>query len=449
MKLTSKITETNRVFPSKLELPFWLTLMYWGLMPATRNPWFEIQSVPISFNDILNIAVALFYLLLPAIYKHPLSSIRKAWHYHLPSLTLILILYAAISTEWSNIHPSDYKPMLYTLILAASAFLLGYNIISKRSPESVRQFLWQLTVYVAALGLIYSAASFLSLGLGGDTDNIASDFGVKRVKGPLFGSSTGYFILLPALGFSMQEVLKSSGQKRLFKIAVLFSLVLTLFGLGSRAGLLLFFLFFILVVLFMKNRKQAAISVALMFIVALAAGGLFFSRAKTDRLQTLEDTSRSDTYQTSFTIIDRRDNNINILGSGYASYWPWYIPDVQDARKIGQYYNLVWNPYGNLLYHPHSTFLLFILELGLPGLIYFLFLWVIFFILLLSNISNGEFHIFNCSIFASGISMFFDFFIFKSPQVNTIWWIFLCGALALNLCNSQSRIKNNKDPTLE
>ena len=449
MKLTAPTTDTNRVFPSLLELPFWLACIYWGLMPATRTPWFEIESVPVSVKDILNIAISLFYLLLPAIHKYPLTSVRKAWHYHLPILTVTLIFYAAMSTEWSNIQPRDYKPMLYTLILAASAFLLGYNIIGKRSHESVRQFLWQFTVYLAVIGLLYSATSFLSLGLASDPGDSASDFGIKRVRGPLFGSSTGYFILLPAMGFSMQEVLKSSAQKRLFKVAVLFSLILTLFGLGSRAGLLLFFLFFMLVVLFMKNKKQAAIAVVLMVIVSVIAGGLFFSRAKTDRLQTLEDTSRSDTYQTSFTIIDRRDDNINILGSGYASYWPWYIPDVQDARKTGQYYNLVWNPYGNLLYHPHSTFLLFIVELGFPGLLYFLFLWSIMVILLLSNLSRAEFPIFNCSVFASGMSMFFDFFIFKAPQLNAIWWIFLFGALALNSCNNLSINKNNKERKIE
>lgn len=438
MKRTSQLIDTNSFFQSKLEIPFWLSFVYWGLMPATKTPWFEIESVPVSAKDILNIAVSLFYLLLPAIHKRPLISVRKAWHYHLPILTITLILYAAMSMEWSNImQPADYKAMLYTLILAVSAFLLGYNIVGKRSAESVKQFLWGLTVYLAAVGLLYSATSFLSLGLGSDPGDSASDFGIKRVRGPLFGSSTGYFILVPAIAFSLQEVLKSSKQGRVFKVAVLFSLILTLFGLGSRAGLLLFFLFFILVVLFMKNRKQALIAVALMLIVATIAGVFLFSKAKTDRLQTLEDTSRSDTYTTSFTIIDRRSDNINILGSGYGSYWPWYIPDVQNARETGQYFNLVWNPYGNLLYHPHSTFLLFILELGIPGLIYFLFLWLILVIILLSNLRKAEFTVFNCGVFASGISMFFDFFIFKSPQVNTIWWMFIFGALALNSSNNK------------
>jgi hypothetical protein len=33
--------------------------------------------------------------------------------------------------------------------------------------------------------------------------------------------------------------------------------------------------------------------------------------------------------------------------------------------------------------------------------------------------------------------MFFDFFLFRSAQVNLIWWLFLFGTLALNYGNNK------------
>ena len=439
MKLTSRQrpVDTNRLIPFLIRAPFWFTLVTWSLLPSTKVPWFQIESIPINLRDIINIAVAFFYLLIPAINNRPIKNCSKNWHYYLPLVMTFLLGYAALSCEWSGLQNRDVLPMLYTLIVAASAFLLGYNVINKRSPEAIHQFIWSFTVYLAAISLLYSATSFLSLGLGGEGDNTASEFGIKRVKGPLYEASTGYFLIVPALAFSIQEILENS-KDRLLKAGVIFSFILTLFGMGSRAGLLIFFLFFMLVIIFLKNRKQAMIAMALMLVITTIAGLLFFSKAKTDRLQSLEDDTRGNTYSASFQIIQNRDDMINFLGSGYGSYWPWYIPDIQGARENNQYFDLVWNPYAQILYHPHSTFLLLIVELGIPGLFYFLFLWVILARLLLDNLWGAEFPIFNCGIFASGVSMFFDFFIFKGPQLNSMWWIYFFGALALNATGGKS-----------
>ncbi|MEG4519583.1 MULTISPECIES: O-antigen ligase family protein [unclassified Microcoleus] len=446
MKLTSRqrAVDINRLSPFLIRAPFWFTLIVWSLLPSTKVPWLEIESIPINFRDIINIAVAFFYLLVPAINNRPIKYCSKGWHYYLPLVMIFLLGYAALSCEWSGLHNRDLLPMLYTLIVAASAFLLGYNVINKRSPEAIHQFLWSFTVYIAAVSLLYSATSFLSLGLGGEGDDTASEFGIKRVKGPLYEASTGYFLIVPALAFSLQEILKSP-KDRILKAGVLFSLMLTLFGMGSRAGLLVFFLFFLLVILFLKNKKQAMIALSLMLVITTLAGLLFFSKAKTDRLQSLEDDTRGNTYSASLQIIQNRDDSINFFGSGYGSYWPWYIPDVEGARETDQYFDLVWNPYAQILYHPHSTFLLLIVELGIPGLFYFLFLWGILGRLLLGNLWGAEFPIFNCGIFASGVSMFFDFFIFKGPQLNTMWWIYFFGALALNATGGKSAKSSKND----
>jgi len=431
------------------DIPFWLSIILWSFLAATKTPWYDIESVQVGFKDLLNIGLCSFYWLLPAITKHPLKLSVKAWHCYLPFATISLLVYASLSVEWSGMQPLDMKAMLYTLLLTAGSFLLGYYLIQKRSLESLPSFLWKLTVLVAFVGLFYSFGSFFSLGLGTENTYESDTFGVQRVRGPLFGSTTGFFILIPALAFAIQELLKNP-KHRLFRVAIVFAIMFTLIGLGSRSALILLVFFFVLVFLSLKNKKQAAIAFVLILIVGITCGIIFFSRAKTERLTSLEDTARSDTYSTSFQIIYHRDDHINFLGSGYGSYWPWYLPDIQDARETNQYFNLVWNPYGDLLYHPHSTFLMLVVELGIPGLVYFLWLWFVLFLILIRNLKDAEYPIYNCGMFASAFSMFFDFFLFKSAQVSAIWWMFLFGALALNHVNNQSlnNINNIKNDNI-
>lgn len=425
-----------------LELPFWLGLSFWALLPGTQILWLNIESVPINIQDIVIVPIALLYWLLPTFDAPPIITFRKTWHYHLPVLTFSLLVYAALSTTWSGMSARDTKAMLYTLILVVSGLSLGYHLIAKRSFESVRPFLWRVTVYLAVLCLLYSTASFFSLGVGdvrSDFNERPSDFGIPRVAGPLFASSTGYFILVPALAFAIQEFIHSA-TGRLFKFAVIFSLALTNIGLGSRGGLVIIGTFLLLLVFFINNKKQVIVTVLLMIFAITAAAGLFFSKVKIERFQSFEDASRSDTYLTSFQIIGNRSFEYNIPGSGYGSYWSWYIPDVEEVGAFNINGASITTRFGTILYQPHSTFLLLIVELGTVGLLFFLFLWNLLTRLLLKS---TLYPIFACGVFASGLSMFFDCFIFKNAQVNIIWWIFLFGALALNFGSTTSRLQSN------
>ncbi len=447
MKETYRTTYSNSLSVFFFELPFWLSLLYWSLLPDTQTPKLEIASIPINFKDLVLIAIACFYLLRPAIRNFSNTTTYRSWHCHLPILTLILLFYAAVSMEWSGMDADNTGAMTYTLILTASAFLLGYNLLVKKSAEYTRPFLWRLTVILAGLGLFYSAASFLSLGIGdvrADLNAGATDFGILRVRGPLFGSSTGHFILVPALAFSIQELIQSHTQ-RLFKFIVVTALTLTIIGLGSRAGLIILFLFFLSLLFSIKDKKQAKIAALMMVILVLIATVFLSTKISVDRLNSFEDSARSDTYQTSFQIIDHRSAELNLTGSGYGSYWFWYLLDMDEVKvahnNVTPSYLI--HPFGSILYHPHSTFLLFIVELGMIGLLYFLYLWIVLARLVLSNRQSATFPILNSGVFVSGFSMFFDFFIFKGAQINTLWWIYLFGALALN--SSFIRVKDGNN----
>jgi O-antigen ligase len=359
-----------------------------------------------------------------------------------------MLLYALGSTVESGMSVRDGKAMVYTLIVAASVFALSFLAIAKMPGDSIRKFLWRLTVFLAFTGLIYTMMSFTAFEMGdvgasANADLEAQGFGIARVKGPLYIADNGHFALIPALAFAIQELISNPRQK-LLKIAVLFTLMMTLLGLGSRAAILILFLFFLMLLLFLKNKKQAIAAIVLLVTIVSIAGWVVFSRADASRLQSIEDTSRSETHATALQIVTNRDFELNIIGSGYGSYWPsWYLYDStgDDLRDLGLFYTLVY-PYGHVIYHPHSTFLIFFVELGLVGWLYFIYLWIVLIGLLVSNLRGTALPVFNCGMAASGLSMFFEFFIFKNYQVTVVWLLFFFGALSFKSEKSSQKTLN-------
>jgi len=444
-KASGKSIGSNRARSLTWELPFWFSLSVWSLLPSSKTPWFEIGSIPVSSKEMVSIAVTAFYVLQTIsssmvnqrfLSSHrPVTRFRKPWHYLLPTFTILMLLYAAISVIWSGMSPRDTTAMLYTLMGTASALLLGYNLIAKRSAESVRSFLWWVTVFLAGIGLLYSAQSFFSLGLRSELGKQlwdATDFGMQRVRGPLFASSNGYFILIPALAFCIQETIQNRAG-RLFKLAVALSLLITIIGLGSRAGLIILGLFFLFLIFFLKGRQRFFV-ILMVTVITIVAAALVFSKARTDRLQSLRDDSRAETHRAAWGIITHRSIIADIFGSGYGSYWNWYLEEghvkLYDWQVVDR---RIWTPFGRMLYHPHSVLLLLAVEMGVVGLLYFFALWAVLARILLRNLRGGSFSIFTSGVVASGFSMFFGLPLFKPSQlqVNALWWIFLFGALAL------------------
>jgi O-antigen ligase len=445
-----------------LDVLFWLSFFYWTVVPSTKTPWFEIESIPLNGKDILLVSVACIYLLWPRMNKPSITALPRReyligaflepWHYHLPILTVSLLFYATLSLKDGRMDPRDANGMMCTLLLTASSFLLAYNAIAKRPAASVRPFLRRLTVCLAGVGLLYTVASLSSFQFAGVRSALINDPTV-RVQGPLFGSDDGYFALVPALAFAIQDLIQTPTQ-RLFKLVIIFVLMMTLIGMGSRGALVIIGLFLCLTILFNKNKKIAALAaLGVIFFLMISAAIVFATSNSGDRLQSLEDSSRSDTYSTSFKIIDNRTNDLNIFGSGYGSYWDWYILDLEDGSDVdgGRTFKIIRTSFGPILYHPHSTFLLLIVELGMVGFLYFLFLWTVYARLLLRDSIKLVFPIFSCGMVASGFSMFMNFFIFRLHILSCFWWIYLFGALALNACVSgqEQNISSNENSYLQ
>jgi hypothetical protein len=445
-----------------LDLLFWFSLLYWSLIPSTKTPWVDIASVPVNSKDTVLVVLSCICLLWAVIKNQDNAETRpNNWHCYLPMLTVFLLVYAWFTMVFYShiILPQGMGDinfmedqvavsMKFTLIFAGASFLIAYILIARKSPESVRLFLWRLTIGLAGLGMLYSLAGITGAEIQGVRTNMnatQSDYGILRVVGPLFGASTGYFILVPALAFAVQEFYRSSKTQRLFKLGIVFALILTIIGLTSRAALLILGVFFILMGLSLKNKKQAISSIVLLIIIISAAAGIFFSKASSDRLASFEDSARSGTYLISSQIIGHRDLEYSIVGSGYGSYWPWYLVDLE--HDLNTNIPMFQTKFGYILYQPHSVLLILVVELGIFGLLYFLSLWIILGRLLINNFKDATFPIFNCGVVASGFSIFFDLFLFKSPQVNVVWWIFLLGALSLDSSISSSKSQNTSSLT--
>ncbi|MEM9162577.1 MAG: O-antigen ligase family protein [Cyanobacteria bacterium P01_F01_bin.4] len=436
--LQAQPTQKLAVIPW-VEWPFWMAFGFWSLWPESKTPSFEFEGVPFSSRDGVLIAIALYYfgsalakqVLTQQTVAYPQKAavaLLKPWHFYLPLATAGLVLYASVSLTTSGLDDLNRLAMGYTLVLLGAACMLAYGLVAHLGGTALRSFLWRLTVAIAAVGLLYTAVTFFSVGIGGirsQANSIAGEVGVGRATGPLFGASTGYFILLPALAYAIQELFL---EKALFKAAVVFSLLLTLMSLGSRGSIICISIFFIFAFFSIKNKKQAAIAALLTLLLMVPAAGVVSSKAGrvTDRFQSFEASDRTESYTTSFAIVENRSAEMNLLGSGYGSIWAWYLP-LHDRDS-----DLMWTPFGYLLFQPHSTFLLLWVELGLIGGFYFLMLWAVLLLSMTENFKQALYPLFNCGMAASGFAMFFDTFLIMGAVLSTVWWIFLFGSLSIN-----------------
>ncbi len=410
-------------------IPFWFCITFISLYPTVQTPILQFDLISFSSKDLILITLSCFYLL-PVIRQNSVVSyFKKSWSNSLPVITTAILGYAAISVTWSGMRFLDMIMMLYTLVITFFVFHLSYNLIAKMPVGSLRPFLWQLTVFISIISLVYLAQSFFSLDLRSSSSLQNDEFGVDRVRGPLFGSSTGYFMLIPALAFSIQEIANTT-RKEPFKWIVMLILGTTILSLGSRGGVVIILIFIISLIFFLRDRKQRLVAYLVAAIMMLAITfTILGATTNTNRFAKTESDGRSETYSTSFEIIKNRSVLDNFLGSGYGSYWHWYSIDIDiDGHPLDE---SVSTKYGTMLYHPHSTFLLLLVEIGLPGLLYLFKLSHILLNMISKNNQNTSGTIFFCGVATSGLGLFFDFFIFKNWTVSMIWFIYFFGALAL------------------
>jgi hypothetical protein len=423
---TAEAAGRRRLFPVWLaqEWFFWLIFASWTILPSTAVSWWQIAGIPIKSIDALTILLCLLYAA-PRI-SSPCRRLPRGWHSWMPLSLIALAAWGMISTSWSGAGPRDALAMCYCMALTAASGLLAYLVIS--SVSDVRGFLWRLVIALTCVCCLYTAQSFLGLGLRDPSAVTPNDFGIDRVRGPLFESSTGYFLLIPAMAFALQESL-ARRVKTIYGFACVFCLALTTIGLGSRAGLLLFGLFIVSCIWAAKGLNKIT-ALAIVLVMGAAGAAVIFTKAKTDRLQSHDKDARSAMHEAVAGIMLDRSPAELLIGSGLGSFWPWYLTETEggDLYAGGRYARRT--RYGVLLYHPHSTILDLVVEMGLPGLLFLLSLAAVLLNALRRAFRSGQNRMLAAGVVVSLASIVFDLFLVRRPTRDAVWWLFVFGLLA-------------------
>jgi O-antigen ligase len=425
------VNRARPTLPPGRHLLFIGTLTSWALLPARMVPWFELGGVRVSYNDVLLVVVAVLSLVLAQTKRSSWSTQTRLNSF--PVAFGILLGYASISLLWSEANSIDAVAMAWTIVLAAAAAVLGNSVTRNTDPEDISRRLWWLTVAIGGASALYFMESFFSLGLRSAEDTLWTDFGIQRIRGPLYGASVGQFILLPALGSALDGMAARRGN-RIAGAALVLILCMCILGLGSRSALAGLAVFALAILARARAKTKFIFALTAPFIFAIALF-VVFSRANTERLLSWEDSARQSTYQTALAMFEAASPALQIFGTGYGARWPWYLTDVTPgALNTGGLY-MRSTPYGITAYHPHSTVLLIGVELGMVGLMLaaMTLLWLARTVNF--NIRRRTCPFLSIGLLASLVTSCVDLTFFKGGQLSTVWWVYACGSASLMRMN--------------
>jgi hypothetical protein len=358
----------------------------------------------------------------------PRSVEKINWHKSLPHWMIAAIVFALISSGWNGLTGVDSTAMAVNAVISLCSVLFAFLLVGETPPAEIRGLLSRITLFLSAIGVLYSAESFLALGLRSELGQFYNTFGfgIDRVHGPLFASSRGQIILLPALAFALQEFL--ARRRRGWMLLQVLSLTVTLLGLGSRAAVLLLAAFIVAAAVLARRRIPA---VAVLLSVSIIGGTLVFFQASPDRLLSLQDSRRLQTHLTAWDIVRTRDWSANLAGSGYGSIWHWYMEDALLGDLIARGIDLRQLDYGPVLFEPHSLPLILVVELGAFGTLVLLKFAKDLLALVVDGIRNSSDAVFTAGLAISAVSCLGETLIFKDAKVSAIWLIFLFAAMRL------------------
>ncbi len=422
------------------ELPFWIALTFWSFVPTSTFATIRSFPIPLRVSDLLLFALSALYC--------ALAGARHLFVYHNTHLKLssrlrtvigLLILYAFVSMRWSHLADRDYLPVSYTLVGAAAALILSLSVLANRSASDVHSFLIRLTKYLSAVCLLYFLESYLGLGLRSAEGRVIDDFGIDRFKGPLFGSSVGHILIVPCLAVSLDRLTRTESRKAQslwLLISIIFSV--SCLGLGSRSAVICLCCFALTLTLTVKGLERKLLYASSLVALGAMSAIVVFSRASIDRLGSLEDTTRTYTYETAFRIFSSSWQTC-LVGSGYGSIWPWYLTDMLDGGPQAYSEYISSTPFGETLYHPHSTLALLGAELGLLGIMFALAGCALICMVCVNTIKRRSCIILASGVASSGLALLWDLYFFKFWVLSCLWLIYVFGIVKLiELRNEQA-----------
>jgi len=420
-------------------LPLWLSALVWAFLPYTFTPQIEILSIPVESKDCLIWILFLYYGIVFLFFANPENALHtKSVYLNLPAYVSALGFYAAISMLWSTCEGKDRIAMAYTMANTVLTFFAAYFIVAGKSNLDVARLVDRLVWFVSIVGVVYFSESYFSIGLRSTEgrDAAIGEFGIQRVHGPLFGAACGYFLLLPAIGITLDKICVNMNRFAL-DLAVLLALIITLVGMGSRGANIGLGILCVMFLLTCREQGKRVFLIILLFILLAGSMLLVYSKASSEKVSSFEDTPREDNYKAALSIVSSSGLRC-LYGSGYGSVWAWYLPDVEDGGALATKRFYVPTKYGIMLYNPHSILLMLVVELGVIGVVFFVKLIQLPILLLIRSSISGQGTGMASAMLASSVAYVLDFPIFKYWAMALLWWIFVLVTLR-GLCNENVR----------
>lgn len=425
--MSQGIENSSKLFKGILPgIPALLAISFFGLLPARYTPRISILgNVPVTLKDLVLAVLSVLYMVI-CLAKNKMYSRKNVWHLHIPLFFILLVIYMTFSLyAISSISSDDRKAMAFTLLMAIVSFGLGYSVVSVVERENLLNYLWILAAILAGISAIYFAQSYFDLSLRTEIARSWNDFGIQRIRGPLYGSSTGAIVLIPA--FALMVYMISQAKMRLISIITGFIICLALIGTGSRATLISLGLYLLMLLIFF--RKANKVSVALLILLILvAAMYIVFSKATPQRLTIFADPIRELTYETGFRFFNKGTMLQKLVGRGYGAIWPWYRMDMQ--LSYTSYRTQIFTEMGYSAYHPHSVFMMLLSEMGIIGVVFWLLYWIALLKIGVELLrKKTPIFIYYAGIISSSIVMLFDLLIVKNFIISAIYWMFFFTTL--------------------
>jgi hypothetical protein len=136
-------------------------LLLASLIPGRFENSIVLFGVPVRVLEFLLVALAAVLVFLRLL-QGPLPIPRDGY---VPAVFSGLFAYAAVSLVWwSPVTQPDTSAMAMTLVLAAAALWSAYLVVRLQRQE-LHRFMSNLTTIIAGIAAIYSAQSFMGLGL--------------------------------------------------------------------------------------------------------------------------------------------------------------------------------------------------------------------------------------------------------------------------------------------
>ncbi|WEK53639.1 MAG: O-antigen ligase family protein [Candidatus Cohnella colombiensis] len=409
------------------EWMFYLFVLCLAMFPGRISSTFEVLDSNINYPlFIMMVGLLVFFPVIFIYAKEKFAKREMAM-----AMFLFIMVWALFSMQKASIRTDvTLGDRLIPLLLMGTAALLGYfysKIASHTSDNNrygwedvITRFSFMLTFIIC----IYAAESLIGLGIRSQSASIImEDVGIVRLKGPLGGAAIMSVVMTLTAGVYLGNVMKRRKPVILYQIALIITLV-TILLTGSRSGVLAIGIFGLLIVFRMRSLKK----IMQLGLGAMLAMAIVYPFISFDRISKIEDTSRTQTWQTAMKIATEYPKTL-WMGKGYGTVWPWYL----DERLSGG--ATIWpktSVYGYTLYHPHSTYVELLVELGLiPSLV---FIWIL--VLLIRHLYMEDDpdsilpYVISGTLAAAG-TFAFDLYLFKNFQLSMIWWAFVFVVLAV------------------